>query len=139
MDEERLKTPSSKTFAEIFKEAFPVYISYGMSCSDFWEGSPFLATAYLKAHKLTLAAENSRLHLQGVYNLKAIIAAFSSKPKIPYPKKPLSLSHEKEPRGEEKQTTQSMKNTRDLLSAWAANYNNQFKNKNKGGEPGGRD
>lgn len=69
--------PSEKkrTYTEIFEEAFPVYLAYGMTYDQFWKEDPCLAKAYRKAHEIKLQMDNSRAWQQGAYFYHALCAA----------------------------------------------------------------
>lgn len=81
----------SPKFVEIFNTYFPVYLSYGMSYSEYWEGDPNLAIAYRKAHEINLRRKNEELWLQGVYMRYAMSSVMDGK-KCPYPTEPLAIT-----------------------------------------------
>lgn len=100
-------TPKERMkYGEIFKKFFPIYLSYGMSSSEYWDGEPYLATAYREAHLIKLKRKNEELWLQGIYTSQALLstvgnmfASRGSKP-LEYPKEPFPLT-EKEARERE--------------------------------------
>ncbi len=61
--------------SEIFGEAFPIFLSMGMTGEEFWEQDPSLVRAYLKAHKLRFREQNRLAWLQGRYFYDALCAA----------------------------------------------------------------
>ena len=72
-------TPTEiKSFAEVFREQCPVYMSIGMTYDEFWNGTPRMTEAYRKAHELKQDEENFRLWLQGKYNYIAVGTALSN-------------------------------------------------------------
>jgi hypothetical protein len=93
-------------YGEIFNKYFPVYLSFGMSSSEYWDEEPELAIAYREAHRIKLQHKNEELWLQGIYTSQALLSTvgnmFSSKGSKPleYPKEPLPLT-EKEARERE--------------------------------------
>ena len=73
-----------------------------MTADEFWNASPFLATAYLSAHKLRQRQRNEYAWLQGMYVFSAVKTvvsnALSSRggKKEEYIKKPVDLGLETE-------------------------------------------
>ena len=43
-----------------------------MTPEQYWEGDPYLARAFYKAHKLHIIQKNQELWLQGLYNYNAL-------------------------------------------------------------------
>ncbi len=88
----------SPKFVDIFNTYFPIYLSYGMSYSEFWDGSPDLAIAYKKAHELNLRRRNEELWLEGVYVRYALLSTVGnmfkgkSQETIEYPTEPLAIT-----------------------------------------------
>lgn len=68
-----------------------------MSPEEYWEGNPYLAQDYYKAHKLYIEQKNQELWLQGVYFCKALDTVIgnafrkSGSPALKYFEKPLDL------------------------------------------------
>ena len=62
----------------MFKDAFPTYLVMGMTDEQFWDGDPYLATAYRSAYKLKRQEENENAWLQGVYFCDAISVCLSN-------------------------------------------------------------
>lgn len=82
-------------------------ITYGMSVKEFWEDNPDLFWAYRFSYYSRQKEEqeifNSRAHLQGAYNLEALIVALSKtfgKTNVEYSKKPYGLDTKKETKNE---------------------------------------
>ena len=66
---------------EIFKNAFPYYLSIGMTYEQYWEGNPILVRYYHDAHLLKIEQKNQELWLQGLYFFYAISPAlYNSNP-----------------------------------------------------------
>ena len=63
------------TLAEIFAQAFPYYLSMGMSYDEFWHGAPSLVRAYRKAYDIRRHERNFELWMQGRYIFEALRCA----------------------------------------------------------------
>ena len=61
-----------KTYADLFDEAFPYYLSIGMTYDQYWEGDSWLVKDYRKAHELRREEANWQAWLQGMYIYEAI-------------------------------------------------------------------
>ena len=101
-----------RSYTEIFDEAFPYFLSIGMSYAEFWYKDPHLVRAFAKAEEIRRNRINQELYLQGFYIYEAIgafreiLPAFPKKgAKIhPYLDEPLPLTQmEIEAREAEKQ------------------------------------
>ena len=99
------------TYTEQFYEAFPYYLSIGMTAEQFWDGDPYLAKYYRKADTLRVERENQYLWLQGMYIYDALcdvapilqaMAKKGTKPH-PYPEKPYSITENQRKREAEEQ------------------------------------
>ena len=72
-------------------------MAMGMSFTEFWDGTPFLAVVYRKAFKLRLEMSNEQAWLQGLYIYDAVAVclsnAFSKRgsKKLTYIEKPVDL------------------------------------------------
>lgn len=99
------------------EEAFPYYLSIGMSAYEYWEGDPYIVKSYQKAHELKIEMRNQEMWLQGLYNYQATKSALEafgyalaggkgSKPKgyIEYPL-PVTEREKKEARKREVEKT----------------------------------
>ena len=53
-------------------------MAIGMSPEEFWEGDPYLARAYLKAHKIKFDLRNQDMWIQGMYIFNAVSTAISN-------------------------------------------------------------
>ena len=60
------------TYTEQFYEAFPYYLSIGMTYEQYWEGDPTLAKYYRQAEELRTERKNQELWLQGLYIYEAL-------------------------------------------------------------------
>ena len=68
--------PSTKSYTEIFNEAFPYYLSIGMSYELYWYGEPNLVKAYREAEELRVDRMNYEAWLQGLYVYQAVGALY---------------------------------------------------------------
>ena len=68
--------PSTKSYTEIFNEAFPYYLSIGMSYELYWHGEPNLVKAYREADGLRVDRMNYEAWLQGLYVYQAVGALY---------------------------------------------------------------
>ena len=102
----------SLSYTEVFENAFPFYLSIGMTYEQFWEGKPSLTVYYRKANELKRKERNQELWLQGLYIYNAIgafaeiLPAFPKKgAKVhPYMEEPMPLTEkENKERVERKQ------------------------------------
>lgn len=64
-----------RSLAEIFSNAFPYYLSMGMSYDEFWYGRPSLVRDYRKAFEMKRSMLNWQMWMQGLYICKALRCA----------------------------------------------------------------
>ena len=114
--------PSTKTYTDIFDEAFPYYLSIGMSYELYWHGEPNLVKAYRKADEMRVDRMNYEKWLQGLYIyqgigcLTPILNPFSKKHKPEeYPKEPIAITE----RAKNQKAMEEGKNVADFLKIWA--------------------
>lgn len=109
---DNLKTPAS--YREIFENALPTYLLFGMTPDEFWNGDCALVSAYKKAYQMRQEEDNTRLWLQGAYVYEAIsrlipiMQPFAKKgtKAIPYLEKPYPLTDNEEQKAEDKKIEQ---------------------------------
>lgn len=65
----------SKTFEQLFWEAFPAYLNMGMTYDEYWNGDAENCVAYRKAYQERLKFEDAMLWRQGLYVYHAICCA----------------------------------------------------------------
>lgn len=89
----------------ILDEQCPIYLSYGMTLSQYWDDDPYMAVYFRKLNKINQDRLNEQLWLQGLYIYDALIRLApifqpmgGSMPE-PYPEKPYEL---REPTREER-------------------------------------
>lgn len=88
------------TYTEQFYEAFPYYLSIGMTYDQFWNDDVNLVKYYRKADEIKIERKNQELWLQGLYMYEAlcdvspILQAFAKKgtKARPYSEKPYSIT-----------------------------------------------
>lgn len=101
----------SRIFTAIFRKLEPLYLTYGMSRDEFWNGPPEAAIPYREAAKIRERQRNNENWLLGIYVLHALNTAlvnnFSKKGsrKAEYLKEPLPLTMEE---AEEMQVRQAL-------------------------------
>ena len=112
---DRIESPK---LVQIFDTYFPIYLSYGMSGSEYWDGEPKLAIAYKKAHEINLKRKNEELWMQGLYIKHALLSTVGNMFKgknqeaFEYPEEPFPITqHDAELRREreEKEKFEKMK------------------------------
>ena len=92
-----LTSPIIHTYSEQFNEAFPYYLSIGMTYEQFWLEDCYLAKFYREADKLSARRKNQELWLQGMYiyeGFSAVLSnAFAKKgsKREKYPEKPYDI------------------------------------------------
>ena len=84
------------SFTEAFEEAFPIYLSIGMSYELFWEAEPQVAAAFRRADEISRRRVNQQLWLSGVYVREALASTvgnmFSKGSKHEYPSEPIAIT-----------------------------------------------
>ena len=123
-----------KTLGQIFEECCPVYMSYGMTYDEFWDGPNELPKYYRKKHKVELERKNFELWLQGKYVYEAVLAcaptlnAFSkSKEPLPYRERPLPLTKAEAEAELEYEREKQMQKNIDALRDMTKDFNQQFR------------
>ena len=90
-----------KSYADIFEQLCPYYMSIGMSHDEFWNGDVAMVKAYRVAYELKEKRRNQELWLQGMYFYEALCDAsplfrFSMKKGMikpePYVKEPYPIT-----------------------------------------------
>lgn len=121
---EEVGKPSTerKTYTETFNEAFPYYLSIGMTYELYWHGDPWLVKAYHEAYEIKTERMNYEKWLQGRYiyhavgALTPILNPLSKKKKAEeYLKEPLIITEKAQKRKE----IEEGKKTANFLIAWA--------------------
>lgn len=115
----------SPFFSKAFDEAFPYYLSLGMTYDQYWNDNPLLVIAYRKAEDIRSHRRNWEMWMEGMYTYDAIRRLIPSlnmwKPKEPieYMEEPYPLTkkeYEDRIRREEKRKQDEIK---DKMMAFA--------------------
>jgi len=123
---------SPKTFTEMFREAFPFYLSIGMTYELFWLADATLVLDYRKAYRISRERANFDAWLQGAYVYDALCAvspvfhAFAkrgTKP-VPYLSNPYPM-HSKKKQNEKLSAQEGAAK----FYAFAAQFNKRFETK----------
>ena len=114
------------TLSEIFWEAFPSYLTMGMTSDEYWNGDARLCRAYREKRRLEMRLQDEMMWRQGAYIYHALICVapyFNSiKPQKPEDYiEPFSYSQdeEKQRKAEEQQLQRGVA----AFQAWADNFN----------------
>ena len=129
--------PPFFTYSEKFYEAFPYYLSIGMSSEQYWEGDHWLVKYYKKADQLKKERRNEELWLQGMYIYEALcdvspvlnsFAKKGTKPR-PYSALPYPISNKQQKKtAEDKERRQALK-AKSIMSAFMQKSNERFEKK----------
>lgn len=123
----------TKTYTEAFEEAFPYYLSMGMTYDQFWRDDPEIVKYYRKAQSLRNERENYNFWLQGSYIYNAllcvspILQAFAKKGTKPKPY--LSEPYKIEKAKEEEQQFDSKNKGLQFMSKFASKHNEKRRKK----------
>lgn len=83
------------TRTEMFEEAFPYYLSLGMTYEQFFYGDPWLAHFYREASKKRIEQENFYAWLHGSYVYEGLLVSLArvigGKKDVNYTEKPYEL------------------------------------------------
>lgn len=108
----------SVSLTEIFEEACPTYMSYGMTYDEYWYGSPNRAIFYREAYKLKIKQKDEEFWMQGVYfydalcRVSPVLHAFSKSGTKPlhYVDKPYTQAQEEKEKQRKIDEEQEKKN-----------------------------
>ena len=119
------------SMSEIFWEAYPAYLTMGMSSDEYWNGDARACRAYRKKREEEMRLEDERLWRQGAYVYQALIAVapyFNSiKPQKPEEYiQPFSYMQEERKRKEAEQN--QINRGMAAFQVWADNFNKARKN-----------
>ena len=119
---------TKKTYTDIFNEAFPYYLSIGMSYELYWHGEPYLVKAYREADEMRIDRMNYEKWLQGLYvyqgiaALQPILNPFSKKHKAEeYIKEPIIITE----RARNRKEIEEANKTAAFLKAWVDGIKNK--------------
>lgn len=124
------KTAASPlSLMSVYKEACPIYMSFGMTYEQFWDGDVEMHLMYRKAMRQRVIAENRMMWLQGMYIYEALLdvarynKAFSKAKPAPYRDTPYDLFEEERLREERRKQKAQYENIRDKVYAFAKAFN----------------
>ena len=124
------------TYTSKFYEAFPYYLSIGMTYDQYWNGDCTLPIYYRKAEELRNEKRNQELWLQGMYIYEAlcdvspILHAFAkkgTKPQ-PYTTNPYPITKKELKRIEEEKERKMAEKGKRNMEALMATLNKRFTN-----------
>lgn len=117
------------SLVDVFERACPVYMSYGMSYDQFWDGDVSAHRAYREAHKLALKERNAFMHIQAAYFYEALCCASSlfrgMKPSRPqnFRTEPYDIFEEDIKRRKEQEERERYERIREKVAAFAKAFN----------------
>lgn len=121
-------TPTERfPYTKLFWEAYPAYITMGMSSDEYWNGDAQSCVAYRKAREEKIKYDDAMLWRQGLYFYHALCSVapyFNSiKPQKPqeYIKEPFGFAEKKKPKEDKMQDGLA------FVKAWADRVNNMRK------------
>lgn len=129
--------PFSNSYASMFYDQFPYYLSIGMTPEQYWDGDPMLAKYYRKADELSRKRRNEELWLQGMYIYEAlcdvspIFHAFAkrgTKPN-PYTDHPYALTRHDMAEEQKMREKREREKARRYMEAKMAAVNKRFNSK----------
>ena len=123
------------TYTEKFYEAFPYYLSIGMTYEQYWNGDCTLPIYYRKAEEMRNEKRNQELWLQGMYIYEAlcdvapILQAFAKKgtKPTPYSSNPYPSSVKEQKRIEEEKERKIAEKGKRNMEALMVAMNKRFK------------
>lgn len=124
---------SPLSLREAFEKACPLYMSYGMTYHEFWNGDVSAHRAYRDAHKIKVSEQNMMLWLQGRYVYDAIgaiapyIKAFSKAKPGNYTERPYDLFEEERKAREEEEQRKRYEHIKEKVAAFAKAFNDARK------------
>ena len=122
------------SYAEIFSEHLPFYISIGMTPEQYWDGESTLVVVYREAYKLKVREQNRNLWLQGLYIYEAlccvspVLHAFAkngTKP-LEYRNEPIALTKKEAEERRLRDERKKYEAFREGIKAWAVQHNDRL-------------
>ena len=114
-------TPKKEEFVPYYKrfeEAFPYYLSIGMTPEQYWDDDVELCKFYREKAKIDLDRENQSLWLQGMYIYETLLRVAK-----PYE---FNTTHQEEKPADQQE--KKLNENYDKLTAWMRAVNNNFLN-----------
>ena len=118
-----------KTPGEWFDYLCPIYMSYGMTYEQYWDGDNEAPKMFRKAYELKRKNENFNLWLQGAYVYEAILAcsptlnALKPREPIDYRRAPFPLTAAEQLEAKEKEEREKFEQFRAEMKAMAESIN----------------
>ena len=133
--EHNSSAPSFITYTEKFYEAFPYYLSIGMTYDQYWNDDSTLVKYYRKADEIRKERRNEELWLQGMYIYEAlcdvspVLHAFAKKgvKPVPYSAKPYAITEQQHRRDEEEKERKIADKGKKFMESIMASNNKRFK------------
>ena len=133
--EQNGSAPSFITYTEKFYEAFPYYLSIGMTYEQFWNDDPTLVKYYRKADEIRKERRNEELWLQGMYIYEAlcdvspVLHAFAKKgtKPLPYSSKPYAITEQQHRQDEEEKERKIAEKGKKFMESIMVSNNKRFK------------
>lgn len=118
-----------------FEEACPLYLLYGMTYEQYWDGDVSAHRTFRKADQLRIKRQNEMAWIQGAYIYEALCNSASlfrgMKPTRPqkYRSEPYDLSEEDKQKREEKEARARYDMMRSKVEAFAKAFNEKQQTK----------
>jgi hypothetical protein len=132
-EHQKVRSPLS-TYTEQFYEAFPYYLSIGMTYEQFWDGDPMLCKYYREAEEIRNEKKNQELWLQGMYiyealaDISPVLHAFAkkgTKPQ-PYTETPYAITKKQRDRIKAEKEKQEFEKGKRFMEALLQQTNKKF-------------
>ena len=129
-----LAAASPLSLTAVFEEVCPIYMSFGMTYEQFWDGDVSAHKMYRKAMRQRVIAQNRMLWIQGMYIYDALLGvgrftkAFSKAKPAPYPSEPYDLFAEEKRRREEREQKERYERIRSKVQSFAKTFNEKRQN-----------
>lgn len=126
--------PPSNSYTKAFNDAFPFYLSIGMTPEQYWDGDPSLPRYYRKAEELRQKRKNEESWWQGLYIYEAlcdvapIFHAFAkrgTKP-TPYPDRPHPITRMDREADKERKARREREKAKQYMLGKMAKINKRF-------------
>lgn len=134
----------SRTYGDIFDEAFPHYILMGMTPEQFWDGESWLKKPFRKAYRMKMEQEeriadrNAWLHgryiREALHSVPLFVAGFMKGMHTgDYPEKPYLETIEEKKKEEARRQSEEEKTklAMAMFQAMAARFNKNFEKRQK--------
>ena len=123
------------TYTEQFYEAFPYYLSIGMTYEQFWDDDVNLVRCYRQADEMRIERKNQEMWLQGLYVYEAlcdvapIMQAMAKKgtKARPYPERPYPVTERQKRQDERDKELKLANKGRLFMEQMMKVTNNKFK------------